>query len=335
MQNKRIGFVLSSEQFPAEKLVEYAAEASRAGFPIAWISDHFQPWQSNQGHSTFAWTLLGAVTQKAPDLIAGTGVTCPSYRYTPAVVAEAFATLGRLNPGKVFLGVGTGEALNEAASGSGWDKYPQRAERLREALQIIRKLWTGDWITHRGKHWQLEKARLFDLPRQPVPIYVAGGGPKSARIAGEFGDGWIADSKALANPDAHRSFQEAAREAGKDPSQMEIVTELMAVAGNEEEARAGAQKWRFLEKAWKPGFVTNPDPDSIQRNAEQQISLEEVYGQWPVSLDPRKHLEAIEKCFSQGATTVMVHSPQPDQVAFIRWYAENILPHYAGSGVSR
>jgi F420-dependent hydroxymycolic acid dehydrogenase len=329
---KRIGFVLSSEQFPAEQLLGLSFEASQAGFPISWVSDHFQPWQTNQGHSCFAWSLIGAITQRAPQLTVGTGVTCPTFRYTPAIVAEAFATLGRLNPGKIFLGVGTGEALNEEAAGTGWAPYPERAERLVEALQIIRKLWTGDTISHQGQFWQIDKARLFDLPLQPVPIYVAAGGPKSARIAGEYGDGWVADSGALQDPEAHKAFAEAARAAGKDPAQMEIVTEMMAVAGNEAEARKGAEKWRFLNKAWKPGYLPNPDPDSIQKNAEAEIPIDEVIKEWPIGLDAAKHIEKIEKCFEQGATTVMVHSPQEDQSAFLRWYGENVVPHFAAKG---
>lgn len=331
---RRIGFVLSSEQFPIEQLVEYGVAASNAGFGLAWVSDHFQPWQTNQEHSSHAWVTLAALTQRAPALTMGTGVTCPTFRYNPAIVAESFASLARLAPGKIFLGVGTGEALNEEAAGAGWAPYPERAERLAEALQIIRKLWSGEFVAHQGTFWTLEKARLFDVPATPVPIYVAAGGPKSARLAGEYGDGWVADSGALANQAAHQAFQEAARSAGKELKNLEIITEMFAVAGNEDEARVGAEKWRFLQKAWKPGYLTNPDPDSIQANAEREIPLEEVYESWPVGKDAGVHIEALEKLFQQGATTVMVHSPQEDQPAFIAWYGEHVLPHFAGPATS-
>lgn len=325
-RKRRIGYVVSSEQFRVEDLVRFGAAADKAGFDAVWSSDHFQPWQANEGHSSFAWATLAALTQRSHHVMLGTGVTCPSYRYRPAIVAEAFATLGQLAPGRVFLGVGTGEALNEQASGSGWGKYPERAERMVEAIKIIRKLWTGETISHKGKYWQIDKARLYDLPSQPVPIYVAANGPKSARLAGEHGDGWITDLKGLQDKEMRKAFEDGARAAGKDPAQLEIVLESFVVAGSMEEARKGAELWRFTKKSWKPGYVTNPDPVDIQRRADSEIPLESVYQDWPVGTDPQIHIDALRKMWDAGAGLVFVHSPQTDQMAFIDWYSKNVLP---------
>src|SRR5438477_8768705 len=159
-----IGYVLSDEQFPITQLVELGAAAERAGFDAVWSSDHFQPWQDNEGHSAFAWLTLAAVGQRTRNVIMGTGVTVPIYRYRPAIVALGFASLGQLYPGRVFLGVGTGEAINEEAATGEWAAYPERAERLAEAITVIRKLWTGDVINHQGKYYTLKVAKLYDLP---------------------------------------------------------------------------------------------------------------------------------------------------------------------------
>jgi len=147
----QIGYVAAHEQFPGPELVEYGVLAEQAGFDIMWASDHFHPWQHNQGHATQAWLTLAALGQRTQRIVMGTGVTCPTYRYNPAIVAQTFASLGVFYPGRVFLGVGTGEALNEAPSGGGWGPYKERAARLREALTLIERLWTEDWVTYRGQ----------------------------------------------------------------------------------------------------------------------------------------------------------------------------------------
>lgn len=328
-RRRRVGFVLSGEQFSVTELLDYGESAHKGGFPIVWASDHFQPWQANQGHSSFAWATLAALSQRAPGVMMGTGVTCPTYRYNPAVVAEAFATLGQMAPGRVFLGVGTGEALNEQAAGAGWGKYPERAERLVEAIGIIRKLWTGQTITQKGKYWDITSARLYDLPSQPVPIWVAANGPKSARLAGRFGDGWITDLKMLKDPKVRGEYEAGVRAQGKSVADMEIVLETFAVAGSVAEAREGAELWRFVKKAWQPGFVTNPDPVDIQRRAEAQVNLDELVKDWLVGTDPKLHIAKLNEMFEAGANTVFVHSPQKNQRAFIAWYASNVLPAFA------
>jgi len=325
---RRVGFVLSGEQFPVTELIRYGEAAQRAGFEIVWTSDHFQPWQANEGHSSFSWATLAALSQRAPGITMGTGVTCPTYRYNPAVVAEAFATLGQLAPGRVFLGVGTGEALNEQAAGAGWGKYPERAERLIEAIGIIRRLWTGQNLTQKGKYWDVTSARLYDLPSQPVPIYVAANGPKSAHLAGRYGDGWITDLKLLKDATVRKAFEDGVRAQGKSLGEMEVILETFAVNGSPAEARQGAELWRFLKKAWQPGYLTNPDPVDIQRRAEKEINLDDIVKDWIVGTDPVLHIRRLTEMFEAGANTVFVHSPQKDQLAFIDWYGKQILPHF-------
>jgi TAT-translocated FGD2 family F420-dependent dehydrogenase len=323
----RIGWVLSSEQFHIDELVKVGAAAENAGFDMVWTSDHFQPWQANEGHSSMAWCTLAALTQRTNHLHFGTGVTCPTYRYRPAVVAEAWASLAQLAPGRAFLAVGTGEALNEAASGAGWGPYAERAARLVEAVKIIRQLWSGHDVHFDGQYYKIDKARLYDPPPTHVPLYIAGNGPKSARLAGEHGDGWVTSLENVQNDAMRNGYLEGVRAAGKNPQQMEILFESWAIVGDQAEAAKYAELWRFTKKAWKPGYVTNPDPVDIQRRADSEIPLRDVYKDWPVSRDPAVHVHALEKMIDAGATMIFVHCPQPRQIELAHWYGRHVLPH--------
>jgi TAT-translocated FGD2 family F420-dependent dehydrogenase len=320
-----IGYVLSDEQFPIARLLEVGVAAEKAGFDAVWSSDHFQPWQDNEGHSAFAWLTLAALGQRTNRVVMGTGVTVPIYRYPPAIVAQGFATLGQLYPGRIFLGVGTGEAINEEAATGQWAAYSERAERMVEAVEIIRKLWTGDVINHQGKYYTIKTAKLYDLPPQPVPIYIAAGGKKSMRLAGENGDGLITGADTAMKPEFRAAFFEGARAAGKDPASMPIIAETWIIAGGEDEARKYAPLWRFSPRASKD-YTDNPDPRDIQRRAERDVPLEEVYEKWIVSPDPKVHIDALKKLLDGGITTLILHSPQEDQQAVIDFYAKSVLP---------
>src|SRR5258708_39577844 len=173
-----IGLELSHEQFPITQLVDLGVQAEQAGFASVWADDHFEPGQDNQGRCSLAWVTLAALGQRTQRILMGTGVACPSYRYRPQIVAQAFASLGLLYPGRVFLGVGAGEAVNEIPGGGGWGAYEERAARLEEAVALIRRLWTGGWVSPQGRYYPGEHARLYDLPRPRVPSYVAATGPK-------------------------------------------------------------------------------------------------------------------------------------------------------------
>jgi TAT-translocated FGD2 family F420-dependent dehydrogenase len=318
----RVGFVLSHEQFTVPQLVELGVAAEQAGFDLISASDHFQPWQTNQGHSGFVWVTLGALGQRTKHIMMGTGVTCPTYRYPPAVVAQAFATLGLLYPGRIFLGVGSGEALNETAATGAWAKKPERSERLVEAVEVIRQLWTGQQVSHQGKYYRVN-ARLYDVPQVPVPIFMAGNGPKAIHRAGQYGDGLITDPKSWkANKG---KFEAGAKAAGKNPTQMPTLVEHFVVVGDKSDAEEAAQLWRFLPKAWQPYFNI-PDPRTIQERAAAEVPLEEVYKEWPVSTDPEVHAQSLFELFQAGVTEAHVHSGQHDQMRVIDFYGREVLP---------
>ncbi|MHB8575049.1 MAG: TIGR03557 family F420-dependent LLM class oxidoreductase [Dehalococcoidia bacterium] len=320
----RLGYCGSHEQWPAPRLVELAAAAERAGFDAAWVSDHFHPWQDNQGHAGHAWITLATMAQQTTRLTLGTGVTCPTYRFRPAEVAHAFASLAAFAPGRIFLGVGTGEALNELPAGGGWGPYRERAERLVEAIDIIRRLWTGNWVSHRGTYYAVEGAKLYDPPPAPVPIYVAASGPKSLALAGTYGDGLITDPGTARDPEKLAIFTEAARKAGKDPAALPKLVELYVTVGTRQDALAVAPLWQFGPAAGK--LVNLPDPREIERRAMTLTTPDEVISRWVVSEDPEVHVAALRELETAGVTDVYIHSAQPDQQAVIDFYAKQVRP---------
>jgi F420-dependent hydroxymycolic acid dehydrogenase len=323
----QIGYVAAHEQFSAPELIEYGVLAEQAGFDALWVSDHFHPWQDNQGHAGQAWLTLAALGQRTRRLVLGTGVTCPTYRYNPAIVAQTFSSLAVLYPGRVFLGVGTGEALNEAPSGGGWGPYKERAARLREAIVLIRKLWTEDWVTYRGEYYAVTEAKIYDKPEHPVPLYVAASGPKTARLAGELSDGLITVGGGAGLPldRIHAAFAEGAASAGKqDAAALPRLCELYVVAGTEQDALPGAELWQFI--GGLEGMMEVPDPREIERQAKQKVDTHRVVEKWTVSLDPREHVRVLQALGDQGFTHVFVHSPQADQRRFIEFYGQHVLP---------
>src|SRR5258708_39356748 len=298
-----VGLTLAHEQFPLPKLLEFGVLAEQAGFAAVWASYHFEPWQDNLGHCGLAWVTLAALGQRTQRLLLGTGVTCPPYRYRPPIVAEAFASLGLLYPGRVFLGVGAGEALNEVPAGGRFGDYAERSVRLAEAIELIRQLWTGQWIDHHGTYFTAQHARLYDVPQQRVPIYVAASGPKSMRLAGVYGDGLVTDSERALQPELRRAFAEGARSAGKEPQSMPILAETMVVVGDEQEAKQSAQYWQYMPHSWDR-YITDPDPVDIERHAKQDVKVDDLIKKWPVGTDPRIHVQAIQKLLDGGVTHV-------------------------------
>jgi TAT-translocated FGD2 family F420-dependent dehydrogenase len=317
-----VGFQLSYEQFPVNELVELGVLLEQAGFDVITNSDHLQPWQSNEAHSGQAWLTMAAIGARTKKIWMGTTVTCPTFRYNPAVVAEAFASLNILYPGRIFLGIGSGEALNEQAATGTWPKWAERSERLVEATDIIRQLWGGQQIEHQGKYYNVNM-RLYDPPKTKIPLLMAGNGPKAMRRVGLHADGLITDPKTWKQ---HREeFESGAREAKKDPSQMPVFIEQFVVVGDKKDAETSAELWRFLPKAWKPYFNIR-DPQEIQRRAEAELPLEEVYKDFTVSTDLEVHVKALQEAFKGGATEVHIHSGQADQRQVIEFYGKQVLP---------
>jgi TAT-translocated FGD2 family F420-dependent dehydrogenase len=320
--NKLVGFMLAHEQFAAPHLAEIGEAAAQAGFGLLATSDHFQPWQTNEAHCGEAWVTLGALGSRIAPAWMGTTVTCPILRYHPAVVAEAFATLAHFYPGRIFLGVGSGEALNEQAATGQWPTWRERWDRLIEAIAIIRALWSGDRVSHRGAYYNVE-ARMTDPPSQPIPLLTAANGKKSMRLAGQYGDGLVTDP--LTWRRFRSEWQEGARHAGKNPDRMPVLVEQFVVVGDRRDAAQAAKLWRFLPKAFKQYYDIR-DPAEVQREAEAEIPIDEIVADWPVGTDPTIHVQALERLFDSGVTIVNVHSGQPDQQKVIDFYGRFVLP---------
>jgi alkanesulfonate monooxygenase SsuD/methylene tetrahydromethanopterin reductase-like flavin-dependent oxidoreductase (luciferase family) len=242
------------------------------------------------------------------------------------VVAQVWASLSLLAPDRVFLGIGTGEKLNEGAAGGGWGSYEERVSRLVEAVKIVRALWTGKHVRIKGEFWDVD-GRLYDPPVSRIPIYVAAGGPKSARIAGLYGDGMITGAGSLkTDPRIKAAWEDASREASGGRAARPIVVEHWAVIGDEQEAREAAKKWRFIPRAWEPGFFDDVSPVEIQSRSEKDITLEEVLKDWTVSTEPGDHVDAIKELADLGATHVVVHVPTPNQSKVIDFLGRKVLP---------
>jgi F420-dependent hydroxymycolic acid dehydrogenase len=317
-----VSYMVAHEQFPVPTAVRIGKRAVQAGFHGLATSDHLQPWQANEGHAGAAWVSLGALRTQVPETWLGTTVTCPTFRYSPAVVAEAFASLSLLAPGRVFLGVGSGEALNERAATGQWPHWQERWDRLIEAIDIIRALWTGNPVSHRGRYYNVE-AKLYDPPQAPIPLLTAANGRKSMRLAGQHGDGLVTDPETWKQHKAE--WQAGARDAGKNPDEMPVLVEQYVAVGGEAEARQAAELWRFGPKAFR-GYYDITDPAKIQQRADAEISLQKAMNGWPVSADPGPHIDKIQELQESGVSIVNIHAGQADQDRVIDFYGEHVLP---------
>src|SRR6266851_6527563 len=226
----KLGYKASAEQFGPRQLLNFTIEAEACGFDSVWISDHFQPWGHKNGHAPFALSWLGAVGERTERVLLGTSVLTPTFRYPPAVVAQAFGTLGVLNPGRMILGVGSGESLNEVAvTGMTWPSSKERLARLHEAVELIRRLWTEELVTFDGEYYHTHNATIYDRPDEPIPIYISAGGPVAARSAGRDGDGFICTSgkgDELYRDKLLPALEEGAQAAGRDPATIERMIEV-------------------------------------------------------------------------------------------------------------
>lgn len=265
---------------------------------------------------------MAALGQRTKKAWIGSTVTCPTFRYNPAVVAEAFASLSLLYPRRIFLGIGSGEALNEKAAVGSWPNWQERSDRLIEATSLIRDLWRGGPVTHQGRFYSVT-ATLYDPPTKTIPLLMAANGPKAMRRAGQYGDGLVTDPKTWKQ---HKTeFEAGARAAGKDPSQMPVLVEQYAVVGNRQDAEKAAEFWRFGPKAFKT-YYNIRDPKDIREHADTEVPLEKVYSEWPIGTDPNVHLKVINELFDSGATIVNIHSGQPEQERVIEFYGKEVLP---------
>jgi coenzyme F420-dependent glucose-6-phosphate dehydrogenase len=322
-----LGYALSTEEHAPDTLVRNARLAEEAGFEFALISDHYHPWIDRQGESPFVWAVVGAIAKATERLRLGTGVTCPTIRIHPAIVAQAAATAATLMPGRFFLGVGSGENLNEHVVGGRWPPVAVRLEMLEEAIEAIRALWTGKLVSHRGKHYTIENARLYTLPNEPPPLVVAAAGPDAAELAGRMGDGLVGVSPQAEVVDAF----DAAGGGGKPRyGQVQVCW-----AADEESAKQTALEW--FPNIALPGDLSQelPQPAHFEQ-ASELLSEEEMAEIVACGPDPERHLEMIGRFHEAGFDHVYIHQIGPDQEGFMDFYAREVLPRVseqAGTGV--
>jgi len=317
-----IGYALSSEEHSPSDRVRHAKAAEEAGFSFALVSDHYHPWVDRQGHSPFVWSTIGGISQVTDSLRLGTGVTCPTTRIHPAVIAQAAATSACLMPGRFFLGVGTGENLNEHILGDRWPAHDERLEMLEEAVAIIRELWQGGLVTHRGKHYTVDRARLYTVPDEPPPIAVAAAGQNAAELAGRIGDALVAVS-----PDEElvQTFEDAGG-AGK-PKYGQVT-----VCWAEDEEEAARTAYEIWPNATTPGDLSQELalPRHF-RQASENVTVEDIAESVVCGPDPEKHRERIQEFVDAGFDHVYVHQIGPDQDGFMRFYEREILASAAAA----
>jgi G6PDH family F420-dependent oxidoreductase len=316
----RIGYKLCSEERTAPQLVDDARRAEAAGLSFAAISDHFHPWIGAQGQSPFVWAVLGAVADATSTLEVGTAVTCPTIRMHPAIVAQAAATAATLLPGRFFLGVGTGENLNEHVVGRGWPNVETRQRMLREAVDVVRALWEGDEVTIEGDYHVVDNARLYSLPPSSPPVYVAAAGPGSAALAGEIGDGLIATSP---ESDLVDRFIDA---GGRGPRLAEI---LVCVDEDEDSAMETVLETWPLPAMPGPLTAELPLPKHFEA-AAKSVRADDLRRSITVGVDPEAYLTAVRRYAEAGFNHVILHQIGPQQERFFRFVADKLLPMLDG-----
>jgi G6PDH family F420-dependent oxidoreductase len=313
----KIGYFLSCEEWGPRELVSLAARAQEAGFEDLWISDHYHPWNDAQGHSPFVWSVIGGIAAAAPEMGITTAVTCPTVRIHPAIIAQAAATSSLLLDGRFKLGLGSGEALNEHILGDRWPGADERLEMLEEAIEVIRTLWQGGVRHHRGRHYRVEHARIYDLPRTQPEIVVSGFGPKAVRLAGRVGDGYC-----TAEPDAE-SVALFRRLAGDE----KVVQGGLKVCWDEDESRAVDRVHRLWPNEALPGELAQvlPTPEHFEQ-AAGLVTKERVRDQIVCGPDVDRHVQAIRAYADAGFDELYVSQIGPQQDAFFSAYRDHVLP---------
>ena len=326
----KLGYKASAEQFGPTELLDYARLAEECDFDSVWISDHFQPWRHTEGHAPFSLAWLGALGARTQRIVMGTSVLTPTFRYHPSVVAQAFATLGMLFPGRVVLGLGTGESLNEVpASAIQWPEQKERTARFREAVRLIRELWSGERVSFQGQYYQTRLATIYDRPQVPVPLYIAGAGPFMAKLAGLEADGFICTSGKkweLYTETLLPNLAAGLEASGRATSATYDRLIEMKVSFDTDGARAlrDTKFWGAL--ALTPQEKTDvEDPIEMERLADA-LPVERTASRWIVGTDPAEMVDRIGKYVDLGFNHLVFHAPGPGQARFIRLFGARVLP---------
>ncbi len=312
----QLGYAISSEEHLPNDIVRHARMAEEAGFGFSLISDHYHPWVDAQGQSPFVWSVIGGIAGATRNLALGTGVTCPTVRIHPAIIAQAAATSAAMMPGRFFLGIGSGENLNEHILGDAWPSAEVRLEMLEEAVEVMRKLWEGGYVRHRGEYFTVENARIYSLPEEPPPIYMAAAGERAAETAGRIADGFIGTSP---QKDTVEAFERAG--GGGKPKYGQLT---VCWARTEEEAT------KTVLEIWPNAAIQGelgqelPLPRHFQQAA--QMVKEQDLSSMPLGPDPERYVEAITQYAEAGYDHVYLHQVGQDQEGFFRFYETEVQP---------
>jgi coenzyme F420-dependent glucose-6-phosphate dehydrogenase len=329
LQLLRLGYKASAEQFGPSELLRFGVLAEQHGFDSVFISDHFQPWRHTGGHAPAAFPWMGALGASTSRILIGTSVLTPTFRYHPSIVAQVFGTLGCMFPRRVILGIGTGESLNEVpATGLKWPEQRERLARLREAVRLIRQLWSEDRVSFKGEYFRTERATIYDRPREMLPIYIAGAGPMIAKFAGQVAEGFVCTSGKA--PELYRetllpNVAAGLQSAGRSADNIDRMIE-MKVSYDIDQSRAteDTRHWAALSLSVEEK-ISVEDPVEMERLADS-LPAERTAKRWIVSTDPDEHVERIRPYIELGFRHLVFHAPGPDQERFIRLYAEQVLP---------
>ncbi|MEU7787529.1 MULTISPECIES: glucose-6-phosphate dehydrogenase (coenzyme-F420) [unclassified Amycolatopsis] len=325
----KVGYKASPEQFGARDLVEFAVRAEEVGLDSVWVADHFLPWRHEGGHAPWALAFIPAVAERTNRVQIGTSVLTPTFRYNPAVIAQAFASMSLLSEGRVILGVGTGEALNEiAVSGMEWPEFKERFARLREAITLMRRLWTEDNVSHDGEYYKLVDARIYDRPDQPLPVYIAAGGPVVAKYAGRAGDGFICTSGKgmdLYTEKLMPAVAEGAEAAGREVKDIDRMIEVkISYDRDPEKALENTRFWAPLSLTAEQKHTIS-SADEMERLANE-LPIEQVAKRWIVASDPDEAVALVKPYVDAGLNHLVVHGPGHDQERFLSQFSEDVLP---------
>jgi len=323
----RIGYKASAEQFGPRELLEFSVEAEKTGLDVVSVSDHFQPWRHHGGHAPNALVWLGALAVSTERVVMGTSVLTPTLRYNPSIIAQAFGTLGSLAPGRVFLGVGTGESLNETpATGGEFPGTKERRRRLAESVKLIERLWREERVDFEGEYYEARRATIYDKPEEPVPIYIAASGPLAAKLAGRLGDGFISTSGK--DPNLYRelvaNLAEGARKAERDPNEIRKMIEIKVSYDRDiDVAFESCRLWSALglSHEQKAGI---DDPVEMERIADE--NADKAHNRFIVSNEPDEVIEKILPYVDLGFEDLILHAPGDDQRRFLDQFAADVLP---------
>jgi coenzyme F420-dependent glucose-6-phosphate dehydrogenase len=325
----KIGYKASAEQFGPRDLVEYAVRAEEVGLDSVWVSDHFLPWRHEGGHAPSALTWMAAVGERTRRVQIGTSVTTPTFRYNPAVMAQTFATMALLYDNRIILGAGTGEALNEiAVSGMEWPEFKERFARLREAVRLMRALWTDTNVDFEGDYYRLVNASIYDRPEKPVPVYIAAGGPVVARYAGRSGEGFICTSGKGMDLYTEKLIPAVKEGAEKESRSFDDIDRTIEIKlSYDRDADAALENTRF----WAPLSLTAEQKHTVDSAEEMErladeLPIEQVAKRWIVASDPDEAVAQIKPYLDAGLNHLVVHGPGHDQERFLTQFAEDVVP---------